>query len=756
MFRTLFVVVSFALVCASWATAQNVKIGEATYFLAPKGNERRPPEAPHRTLDLLNTAAQTNQWYSTLIFDAKPQAIFAQPLSVKAATEGFEIALPRKEVVPTFRKDVEIHYPHKNPLKVKPLAFALPPAKLSQAGDWSIGISMAAGPDAFESTVAHGSPFVYFKVSRGDIQITPPAGGARVSGVGQAHHLVIDAQGTRYAVFAPEGATWQAGNDGAWVGTMPASKTYFSIAALPDDKPNTLTLFTQHAYAFIRDTRVSWQYDQANSKVETRFTATTQAMEGTQSTPILGLYPHHWHQNLSVADRLGPSFSTVRGSIKTLASSSFTTSYRYLGWVPYWPKVAQPATGPNLNEVMAIDVRNARRLMQSMGNTPYYQGKGVHRVLKLMDVAEQQGDLEARDRLLALAKERMQEWFSGSDRKTYFQYDEKIGSFLSHPEEFFAIEQMNDRHFHYGYWIRNAAEIALRDPDWAAKNKWGGIVDKLVTEIAHTQRGDRVAPFLRSFDPYEGHSWANGVGWGDFGNNQESSSESVSAWAALMLWGEIHGDKALRDLGAYMLTTEAQAIDYYWFDVHGLVFPPEYKNVEAAILFGGKYEHNTWWTDEPRQIKGINLLPVTTLSTYLVRDPKYAQKNLDALGPEMAIYEQFGKRPSNPPPRDIWQDIFAKYQALVDPQKGLAMWDRWGAVEAGDTRTHTLHYMLSLQAKGVPDFSVSANTPFYAVFKRADGAQTHTAFNASNTPIEVKFSDGKTLRVMPRSLGVLK
>ena len=55
--------------------------------------------------------------------------------------------------------------------------------------------------------------------------------------------------------------------------------------------------------------------------------------------------------------------------------------------------------------------------------------------------------------------------------------------------------------------------------------------------------------------------------------------------------------------------------------MHGLVFAPEYKNVDVAQLFGGKYIHNTWWTDDPRQINGINLLPITTASSYIAAHP---------------------------------------------------------------------------------------------------------------------------------------
>ena len=96
------------------AHSQNVSIGAASYVLNPKGQDPRPPAAPHRTPDLLTKAAPTNQWYSTLIFHDKPEAIFAHPLSVKPTESGIEVALPKQEVVPTERQDVEIHYAHKS------------------------------------------------------------------------------------------------------------------------------------------------------------------------------------------------------------------------------------------------------------------------------------------------------------------------------------------------------------------------------------------------------------------------------------------------------------------------------------------------------------------------------------------------------------------------------------------------------------------------------------------------------------------
>ena len=398
---------------------------------------------------------------------------------------------------------------------------------------------------------------------------------------------------------------------------------------------------------------------------------------------------------------------------------------------------------------MKTDQRNARRMMLEEGKGPYWQGKGLQRILKLMDVAEQQGDMAARDNLLNLVKKRTEQWLSG-EGNTYFHLDKSQGTVASYPEEFFTVEQLNDHHFTYGYWIRAAADIALRDPTWAAKEKWGGMIDLLIADIATPTRGGADFPFLRNFDPYEGHSWASGIGLGTFGNNQESSSEAVNAWAGLILWGEIHGDKKLRDLGLYLYTTEIEAINHYWFDIYGKVFAPEYKNVEVSQVFGGMYSHNTWWIDDPRQIKGINILPITTVSTYLGRDPQFVKRSLASLKPEIANWEARGKSVQ---PADIWQDIFAQYMGLADPVQGLAQWNRWGSFELGDTRTHALHWLLSLNEMGVPDFTVTADTTLYSVFKRADGSKTYLAYNAGKNPINVKFSDGKSLSVAAGVLG---
>jgi endoglucanase Acf2 len=334
LFPSLGVAAILALTVCLEAAAQPVKLGASTYFLSPKGSDPVMPAAAHRTDAMQKTAAQTNQWYSALIFNPKPEVLFVQPLTVKATAFGFEMALPSKEVKPTERRDVEIHYPHTDPLVISPVAFEPGPAKLAKASDWSIDISMARGADDMLVTVAHGSPYASFQFTRGDARVRLPAGAERMDASADARVLALRIKGKSYALFGPTGVKWEQVSATEWTARLPAGKGYLSAAALPDDKPATLALFSRHAYAFIQDTRADWRFDAQASQVETTFKASTRAMEGEDNGPLLGLYPHHWFKNASVEGKLGPAYDSIRGKIHLLASAQFKTTTSYTGFVP--------------------------------------------------------------------------------------------------------------------------------------------------------------------------------------------------------------------------------------------------------------------------------------------------------------------------------------------------------------------------------------------------------------------------------------
>ena len=395
------------------ASAQPVKLGAGSYFLAPKSGDRTVPKAALRTDALLPTAAQSAQWYSTVLYNPKPEALFVQPITVRPTAQGLEFVYPSKEVVPTERRDTVIQYPHRKPLLISPVAFEVGQSKLAKVGDWSVDISMARGADDMVATVAHGSPFAHIQISRGDVRLRLPSAGERFDNGSDPRTLALRVGGKAYALFGPTGGGWEQVSPTEWIGRLPAGKGYVATAALPDDKADTVAQFGRHAYAFIQGTRVDWAYDEARSQVQTTFSASTKTMEGPDNGPLLGLYPHQWFNNASVQPRLGAAYDTIRGQVKLLAASQFTTTATYQGFVPFWPGVAEGPRSADLRDVLKADQRNARRMMLEEGKGPYWQGKGLQRILKLMDVVEQQGDLEGRDRLLALVKGRAEQWLKG-------------------------------------------------------------------------------------------------------------------------------------------------------------------------------------------------------------------------------------------------------------------------------------------------------------------------------------------------------
>ena len=350
-------------------------------------------------------------------------------------------------------------------------------------------------------------------------------------------------------------------------------------------------------------------------------------MEGTEQSPMVGLYPHQWrHSSLPAPHR----YASVRGEVHVGAASSFDTLLPYHGVVPLWPNLPLAAGGDRVQSLLVGDLAKTPHSFGTQGKGTYWIGKGLGRAAQLLAVAHVQGEQDKANRFQELLTQTMQRSFSGQDSQRYFRHDTTLGTVLGYPSEFGSVEHLNDHHFHYGYWIQAAAMVALRDPAWASQGQWGPMVQLLIDDIAHDQRRDSRFAYLRNFDVYEGHSWASGDATMDAGNNQESSSEALQAWASLVFWGAATGNTPLRDLGIALYATESEAVKTYWFNQYGDVFDPQFKRAIAGQVFGGKYSYNTWWTENPREIQGINLLPMTTASTYLAQ-PELIQRFMEGL-----------------------------------------------------------------------------------------------------------------------------
>ena len=744
----------------AWASQANPRIADGLggYYAMPHRGGlfspagHKPPVARYRTPAMSAQAAPTNQWYSSVMFTRWSYPLYAIPVSYRAVPEGWQIGVPTQHVQTAPDGYAQVVWPHRAQITVQP-DFKPGAALLAGHGDWSASVALSGGGHTLLATVVQGSPFSYYRDDsrRVTLQLAQPRQQVEQAAGDAGQVFRVGRQA--WAVYPPQGGTARWLSPSELQLDLPQGSGYFSIAALPDTRASTLAWFAAHAYAFVTGTRVHWKYDRASSQVVTDFDFTTRSMQGAQTVPLVGLFPNlWWGQQIAGLRKLG--FDSVRGRVRLLAASHFRTSLAYHGIVPLWPRLPAAAGGSRVDSLLGGDVAKMPEAFGLQGNGTYWIGKGLGRAAQLMDIAFAQHRLsDARD-LEGMLKRHFEQFFSGSSSSSYFVVDRTLGTTLGYPSEYGSVSHMNDHHFHYGYWINAAAQLALHDPQWAQPARWGGMVQLLVDDIATARHGLASYPFLRNFDPYEGHSWASGDAAMDDGNNQESSSEAVNAWAGLIFWGAATGNTRLEDLGIYLYTTEVHSIDDYWFDLHHIVFSPDYHRVLAAQVFGDKYAYNTWWTQNPREVQGINLLPMTTASTYLGRDPDYIAGFFSAMRGMSQRYAHAGM--SDGTPSDIWQDVFAEYRALAFPDKALADWNSQGSTEGGDSRTHAYYWIRSLQAMGRPDFSVSADTPLYAVFRRTDGQVTHLAYNAGDAPLQVLFSDGTRLAVAAHALGVAR
>ena len=527
-----------------------------------------------------------------------------------------------------------------------------------------------------------------------------------------------------------------------------------SLTLGPDSPTQSISnLLARHAFAFVTGTKVRWSYSETESRVTTRYSFDVTPMDGVAVNPLVGLYPHHWMQLAPGTELSDYALPSVRGPIRMVVTDSFETELPFGGLLPVWPVTGSESELKDLGEFLVGDTRRTASLYTGHGNGTYWTGKALGSIAQLILVSEQLGQDDRADALEAMLKGRMEKWFRG-EGGFYFGFHKNVGSLVGYPEEYFSASGMNDHHFHYGYWLMAAAHIAKRDPDWLSPEQWGEMVNLIARDIATSERGRDDFPFVRNFDPYEGHSWARGNS--DFfghGNDQESSSEAINAWAALAFLGEFTGNKQMRDLGVYLYVTEIASVLNYWFDIHGIVFDPRYPKPIASMVFGGGYGYSTWWTEEPRQIHGINLLPITSASVYLAQiPPERTLSDINFMKERRAEYETASQTDGTP--SVIWENVFVSWMALNDPELALASWnpDADGSMELGDTRSRTLAWALTMKHYGTPDLSVTADTLMYGVFRRDDGKQTHCAYNVASEVRTVTFSDGVTLQASPNDL----
>jgi endoglucanase Acf2 len=317
----------------------------------------------------------------------------------------------------------------------------------------------------------------------------------------------------------------------------------------------------------------------------------------------------------------------------------------------------------------------------------YFGGKSLYRVVNLYQVARQVGADDVAGDLRTRVVDQIDEWAQpdGCEQREErcFVYDPAARGMVGKVPSF-GSEEFNDHHFHYGYFLYAAGVMAAEDP--ALAERWAPVIDLLAADIA-TSGGSSFFPDRRVFDVYGGHSWASGTSpFGD-GNNQESSSEAVTAWNGLALWAQASGKEDLEAQARWMLAAEAASALAYWtnFPLDEALYDG-FDHTVTSLVWGGKRDYATWFSAEPSAMLGILVLPMSPVADYLAVDPDRVRSNLEDSVPD-GYDVMFG-------------DFLLMYSALAGPEEAAAALEEAAAlsderIDDGNTRSYLLAWIMA-------------------------------------------------------------
>jgi endoglucanase Acf2 len=722
--------------------ANSIPIGEAVIRTSLEGTTFQGPQTLVYKTERLKGPMPTGDWWSSAAWVPYTGSLYPQPLTAKGYPDGLGIDAPELKATPT--RFHSLYSDQGKDLLVGGQHLTAEDVRVDGFGDWSVDLLFENKEKSqrMRATLAHGSPFAYFSYegtqpkvvfsSEPNIYYKSPDGSVIGLSVNDRH----------YGVFAPSGTMWKLESPLIYLAETTHNQPYLSIALLPDNHSETIETFSEYAYSFITDTTVEWSYDETKSRVVTTFNVVTEAMEGTTKGTIFALFPHQW-KNTS-ASLLPYTYSSPRGTMKTVVGTSFDTTLIYRGILPYLPNVeADPSYMNKLVDDFLADLPLIKPSPEAEGT--YWYGKNYGRLAQVLPIVQQLGREEDAEVIRTAIRSDMEAAFSDqTDGQRIVYYDPQWGTINMYPTSFGADIVLNDHHFHYGYWVYAAALLAYDDSSWTSPSRYGGMIELLIRDYANWSREghkeEGAFPFLRQFDPYEGHSWASGNatdgnGYSP-GNNQESSSEAILAAAAMILWGDATSNREIRDAGIYLYTTEVESIRQYWYDVDNDNFPADYDKSYVPLVFSSGGEYRTWWTNNPEEVRLINALPFTAASLYLGWDPTNAKTNYEEMLAE------------NDGPAQEWMDLAWMYESMFDPEAAFSkvMKEPYSS-EYGESKPHTYQWISNMQALGNVDTGVIADSPTYAAFRKAN-TSTYIAFNGSSRERSVTFREADTGHVL--------
>jgi endo-1,3(4)-beta-glucanase len=641
-------------------------------------------------------------------------------------------------------------------------------AYLKDYSDGSVTVQWNSGSTpVMEATFVHGSPYAYFTALKGNLQLRTKAADGGEKGIyyqnGNSLGVWTSVAGN-YNNFLITGqdATTFSGVNSATIGINNASKR-MTVTLLPQVSgiPSTAMIqdFAHYATQRVDKVNITYSVKRSNNKVTVKH---SYSFNGAPVTTMAGMLPMAWKNSTQAVTSY--KVRSARGITKFAAANNFSYTIPFVGVLPYLPENIGDYDATQLHQFVTEFVNQGPTGWNAMTDT-YWAGKNYGKVAEIAAIARSNGMTAEADLLINWLKGELEDWFhantNGSiDTTKYFSYDSNWNTLLGYDESFGSQQQLNDHHFHYGYFVRAAAEICRVDASWCSTANYGPMVELLIRDYA-APRDDAMFPYLRNFDPANGFSWASGHANFVLGNNNESTSEAANAYGAMVLYGQITSNKSITDRGMYLHASSTAAYWEYWNNIdrfRGLGgdydnFDAAYPKMTTSIIWGNGHVFSTWFSGAYAHILGIQGLPLSPLVFHIGQHADYLDQYVD-----LGMTESSNGKPSGLP-NDQWRDVWWNIWSMADGQAALDDMNSYGfsyLPEAGETKAHTYHWVHTLNQLGhlaTGTGALTASSPTAVAFSK-NGLMTYIAYNFGCSPQYVLFSDGMTLNVPANSFRV--
>lgn len=564
---------------ATWLLQQNASDKSSRTSLPSLVNEHALDQlaTTHAPIDRSHLASHltppTNKWFSGFSLQAQPKPGYNYPNSFLPTSSGFEFSLPKIQTTATSISGV--HRPD--------VAVSIDGAanyQLTNYDELVIELTYynADNKAIAQVHVASGLPYVYVHALQ-DVVL-------RFNGTVSAED-----SWTRIKRDSGHYGTSAVIENNSFTLNQDSHTSFFSAPS-----ETALSTVAQYAEAFVASGSVSY------TRKDDRFT-TTLNYETKDNQPVLfARLPHQYTEASSAV-----TYQSILGNMPTEVGTAFSFETPV---VPIVEKLQISDISDKERDVLSRQLARDVDIFENHTDT-YFGGKQLYRMAQLLIIANQLNEHDAANTAQSILRRELGLWLQpGRKEPKSFTYDPSMRGIVGNEASFGSDKEFNDHHFHYGYFIYAAAVLAEYDKDFLATHQ--KTVNLLVADIANYNNNEKL-PFRRSFDPYAGHSWASGTAPFLDGNNQESTSEAINAWVGTSLWARQTNNDALELQANWMLSQEYHTAQLYWLMQQEDTprYLSKYNSPLASIIWGGKREYSTFFSDAPNAKLAIQLLPLS-------------------------------------------------------------------------------------------------------------------------------------------------